>query len=419
VREVVAIDRERTAQLLAAVGNHEGKALVYLSLEEDTEYGVAALHHRWVEIQGSPPVFKGVVNLPQKYVLYTFEPVGLCARTLAGDGPLRHIKHDPDGRATALAGTLLALTENQPITLGKIFGKTAKSVLGPDRAPIRRLELLRTLVELDAPVSQAELMRRSGIHNKGGVTNSLDALREARVITYSSRPTYEMKTSYRIWRPLVLPPRQKTFSRSIAAFLNQRWDTEGRAFSVSRDEIEDHLVTLEEWEGRYIRDVLQGTMERLASRGLVELEQNYLGQRSHSTVSLTPEQRTFAVELLMAVQEIQSGDAEALERGVEHGKAIVAEPARVRPLVDRCFSQLKVVVNPTTERERRQLVLHQLASGPATSQELLAALRPRLNKALLGATLSDLARDGHVAGVRMERSPQKVWSLVSADAGNP
>lgn len=408
---MAGIDRERLAQLLAAVGNHEGKALLYLALEADVAYGVSALHRRWLEIQGTPIAFKGVVNLPQKYVLYTLEPVGLCARTLAGDGPLRHLKHDPDTRASALAGWLLTLTEDQPTTLGKIFGKTAKSLRGVDRAPIRRLDLLRTLVATDEALSQAELSRRSGISNKAGITTAMAALQAAGVITYSSRPTYTLKTSYRIEQPLDPGPRARSFTRTVTEFLNNRFADEGGPYTVSRDEIEDHLLQQPDWHGAYIRDTLQKAMDRLAQQGRLQHEQNYLGQDEHSTVKLSPSQRLFATSLVRTVEAVQHGDPDVIAHGLRRGEELLAEPERVRALIRRCFANNKVVANPTSQGQRERLVLARLNDGPATSEDLLRALEPRLNKALLGQTLSDLARTGEVVGQRLPRSTQKLWQI--------
>lgn len=41
----------RIGALLAAVGNHEAKALTFLSMEPAVGYGVSALHHRFLDIQ--------------------------------------------------------------------------------------------------------------------------------------------------------------------------------------------------------------------------------------------------------------------------------------------------------------------------------------------------------------------------------
>jgi hypothetical protein len=58
---------------------------MFLAMEPEVEYGVSSLHRRFLEIQGQRPVFKGTVNLQQKYVTYSFEPVGWSpARLRAG-----------------------------------------------------------------------------------------------------------------------------------------------------------------------------------------------------------------------------------------------------------------------------------------------------------------------------------------------
>lgn len=406
------IDRDRLADLLAAVGNHEGKAIMFLAMEDDVEYGVAALHHRFLEVQGHPLAFKGTVNLQQKYVTYSFEPVGLVARTLAGGRWLRHIKVDDDQQATALAAHVLTYTEDHPSSLTKIFGKTAKGPFGADQAPIRRVDAFRILAAADRSISQAELGRLTGLTPKGGLTNVVTALKEAGLVEYHSQPTYELKTRYRVQQPITVPPRSKSFMRTVLDYLNCRLRADG-PFEVSRDEIEDHLIGDPRWAEMYIRDTLQRLMSRLSDDGSVETLQGYRGQSSHSVIGVSREQRKFLAGLVDVLDKVMLGDERTIRRGVRLGRDLIASPERVRALLRRGFDSNKVLLNPVSREAKQALILGELRNGPATSKQLTERLAPRLTMALVGQTLAELRRAGQVEGAAQERSPQKLWMLTA------
>jgi hypothetical protein len=57
--------------------------------------------------------------------VHSFAPIGLVARQCNEGGFPRHVRHDPDGSASALAGFLLSCTENHPAALTQIVGSTA------------------------------------------------------------------------------------------------------------------------------------------------------------------------------------------------------------------------------------------------------------------------------------------------------
>lgn len=402
------MDRDRLGDLLAAVGNHEGKALTFLAMEEDVEYGVSSLHRRFLEIQGDRPVFVGTVNLQQKYVTYTFEPVGLVARTLAGGRFLRHVKTDVDQTATALAANLLILTEGLPTPLMQLFGKTAAKE-GQQRSPIRRLDALRVIHGSREPITQAHLLKAVDLGYALGAM--LTSLHDAGWICYETSMTAELKSSYRVTTPLIPEPHEKSFTREIRRFLNAQL-TANPGGVVTRDEIEDALLAQPEWAGRYIRDQLQGAMKRLADRGAVQLEESFRGQRAHSSIWLTEEQRDRIGRLLLVLDAIQADDPVAVRQGVTAATHLLADPARVRAFMKRCFESNKALVNPLTAAQKERVVLKALASGPATSAELLELLSPAVNKALLGITLRDLTRTGKVLAEKADRTPAKVYALA-------
>ncbi len=102
-----------------------------------------------------------------------------------------------------------------------------------------------------------------------------------------------------------------------------------------------------------------------------------------------------------------AGDTGAISEGVRAGRALLADPGRVRALMARGFGSSKQVTNPVTRGAKQRLVLAALATGPATTTDLERQLTPALNKALLGQTLGELVRTGQVQVLPQSRSPQK------------
>jgi hypothetical protein len=410
-----ALDRERLGGLLAAVGNHEPKALTFLSLKPDVAYGITALHRRFLEIQGNRPAFKGTVTLQQKFCIYSFESIGVVARQISAGGFIRHVKLDEDGRATALAGHLLAVTERHPASLMQIFGKTATNQDHADRAPIRRLDTLRGLLATGTPVHQADLARATGLPPIA-LGTTLGALDRAGVVQYGTQPTYLMQSSYRATRPLERSQRRRPpdFYNSVVDHINARLEAAGSSsVDVSREEVEEHLVGDPRWAGAYIRDSLARTMYKLVARDQLRTVQDYAGQSRHTTITMDGAQERFVTDLVEGIEAIAAGDPDAHARGAASAAAIVADPARVRPLLTKAFAASKQSSNPVSGAEKQQRVLMVLARQDGlTTAEIVAALQPDLTKELTLGTLNALARAGKVSGERQHDGPYNRWHLL-------
>jgi hypothetical protein len=406
--------------VLAAIGNHEGKALTFLSMEPDTAYGVSALHRRFLEIQGNTPSFKGTVNLQQKYCIHSFEPVGLVARAVSEGGFLRHVTDDPDGRASALAGHLLAVTEHCPFSLTQLFGRT--STAGVERAPAGRLEVLRVLLATDGTSTQAEISRRTGVA-PGRLTDALASLARTGLVEYRSDTTYQLKSRYLVHDAVghvVGRGGGATFQNAVADALNARRDAAGGSAVVLRDDIEDDLLAQPQFRERYVRDHLQRVMVRLTDRKQVVSLQDFRRQVVHSATQLDVAQRPLVRELVDGIEAIAHGDDDAVERSRARARVLLASPERVRALLLRGFGANKVLNNPVSAAQKELLVLTALeASDGATTSELVEVLEPSLNRALVGGTLSALARQGRVHGVTQVRGPHKRWYLGPADDPSP
>lgn len=397
--------RARMSELLAAVGNHEGKALTYLAMDREEPYGVSALHRRFLEIQGRPLAFEGTVGLQQKYVVHSLAPAGLAIE--AHDGRFRRHTRADDPQADALAALLLELVSLSPFTLGGIFGRMTRDE--PTAGPARRRLVLEALTGTRRRVSQAELTRRTGLDT--ALTDTVASLADAGVISYRTAKTYELKSSYRVGDSHLYPAGAGALTRHVVDLLNRRHRAEGTVV-ITRDEIEDHVLADARWGSRYMRDVVQRTMTRLADQGLVEVVESYRGQRTHSEAWLTTEQRNFATAVVRLLDAVETQHGPTMRRGAEVASQIVNDPPVVRRLLASCYGRNKVIVAPLSLAEKEQLVLEVLSRGPATSEEMVQQLMPGINRRLIGQVLSSLSRRGLIQGATLPRSPQKQWTQV-------
>lgn len=400
--------------MLAAVGNHEGKALTYLAMEPGEHYGISALHRLFLEIQGDPPAFAGQLTLQQKYCIFSFEPAGLTGRSERG--ALRHFKTDPDDLGTALAGHVLGVTEASPASLSQIFGKTSApgTSEGADRPPGRRLAVLRALSQPGAPAYTADVARATGL-SEFAAGNNLAALGRAGLLTYRSGPTYAMKSVYRVTRPLRVSPAGHNVSLEtvIIDYLNGRLAARGggRDLVVPRADIEAHVDGHPGLRGKTgVADRVQKVMIRLADRGELKVLQTYADQSQHSQIEVSAGQREFIARLAGGLDRLAAGDPDARREGAWQAREIIGDPARVRALVAKGYGSLKRVVNPLTAAVKKRRVLEALAAGQAvTSEVLLERLGDDFNPPLLRGTINELVKDGLVRGVKQPDGPYKLW----------
>lgn len=407
------LDEDALAAIVAAVGNHEGKALTYLAMDPDEEYGVSSLHRLFLAVQGETPAFVGVTNLQQKYATYSYQPAGLIETSTNEKGSMRYRKVDAGGLATPIAGHILATTEDLPPSLTQILGPSQKKASATTSPVARRLRILRALARADGPVYTAEVAHLSGVHETA-VGQTADGLATAGLIEYTTGPTYKFRSRYRVTKPIT-PTRRGNVAleAAIADLLNDRLTKAPGGYEIPHDEIETHVRALPRWsKSPQLRDQVQRVMVRLAARNAITPLEAYAGQTHHTAISISEQHRNALRNLIDGLDAIAAGDPAALAAGTQSAKAIVADPERARRLVSRAYGANKIVTNPLTRVEKQDRVLAALAERDAvTSEQLLAAVGDDLNKTLLGGTLGELARAHLVRGETQPDGPYKLWYL--------
>jgi len=159
-------------------------------------------------------------------------------------GWLRYQKVDPDDLATAIAGHVLASTEDLQSSLTQILGPSQKKSSATTNPVARRLRILRALAHSDGPVYTAEVARVSGVHETS-VGQTADGLSAAGLIEYATGPTYTFRSRYRISEPITHTREGNVaLEAAIADLLNYRLAKAPGGYEIPRDEVETHVRAL-------------------------------------------------------------------------------------------------------------------------------------------------------------------------------
>ena len=161
--------------LLAAIGNHEGKALLLLAMQAEQPYTRTQLRGVLKEQQGPKDRWKGMnESLPFLWCQHSLSPIGLVVKEIVDPerGTVGYMKKEKgDELGQALAGHLLAFSEEHPeVSLNGFFGSTQMSPKRKvvedqqekderSRAPLTRARIFAELVTTAVPIREADFAR--------------------------------------------------------------------------------------------------------------------------------------------------------------------------------------------------------------------------------------------------------------------
>lgn len=237
------------------------------------------------------------------------------------------------------------------------------------------------------------------------------------LLSFDTRPTYNMRTTYRVTRPI--PPQvgrgNYRTATEIAEYLNRLLDASPGELIIPREQIETHLRSAPRWaEVAGLRDIIQGILKKFVAKGYLEAVTSHYGL-THARVSLTPEQRQFFATIVGEISSIAAGDSDAIATWRRAGERIVANPETVRHLIRRGFAASKLAQSPMSEGERLRLAAEAAAKAPGgTTEQILAVADPRFSVHQLRAELSKLAKHGELVAKKQPDGPYRRWHQPAA-----
>lgn len=338
------VSDEVLGNLLAAVGNHEVRAILFSLMRPGHSYSGAELSHALRTIQTDPPAWVPGSTIAAGYCNETLEPLGVVASTsFSADLATTEYAVTPLGEELGkpLVGALLHFAETHACSLIHLFGTTAAAggtvQDSPDsgipmyrqRAPIARLRIFRALVATDQPMRVTDLVQT--VHtDHAGVSRHLKRLAGHGIVEFESATPATSVRYRRHPHPPAAPPQQyrheATLTRDVLDAVHRLW----AADVFTREEVLEALGGDPE-ERKSRADTVTSILRKLATDGFLVSVGFQAGRRSR--IRLTTESREMISELVELMDGYQRLDPVKLRDGRRHGQQVLADPRRVARLV--------------------------------------------------------------------------------------
>ncbi len=398
-------------EMIAAFGNHEGKALLLCAMQPGALYNLRGLHRLSLDIQGAEPAFKGN-NRNQFAYCRTFEQIGLVAKMVVDTEERYGLTELGERVGKPLAGLLLGISTATEHSLNDVFSQTARPKGSIDRPPKRMLKIMRTIAETDGEVKVAELAKMHG-YKSNTVAEVLSRQDELGLVEYESRSLQDV-VSFKVVdsdKLAGLFPRTAVSKRIFDVFLQHP--------DISH-EIDDlrRAVELKPEEDRSFGSCLQF----LRDKGIVDRDRGYSGHE-FSSISLTNEQKEFWENLLQLLDRFKDLSPEVLREGRDRVRTILDDQELVKTLVRKAYgNNPKIWKNYINEDQKRNLIRSVLLEEEYLGIKAietavnvrLAATGKRIGRKVLSGILADMRKRGETTSRKLKggaltyaRSPQE------------
>lgn len=373
---------ERLGGLLAAVGNHETKALAFSAMEPGVAYGQSDFRHLYIGMQGPDPVHAPRNSGgPIQYCRESYEPIGMVAKVWHGHRGVQYeLTEEGELLGKGVAGHLLAYSLCHPeVSLKQVLGVTS----GPDvdrRSPIRRFEILEDLLTRPEEASAAEI----GHEHSNAFSTSMHHLRNMQkegLLTIREIEYSQVDTRYEFGQmsadELVFEdPRERRLATAAANIIQQMADAKT---PITREAVGARLRE-DEYYAKF-DPIRMGyrvslVMKELVGQGFVK-EQPRTIKRRVSSVEINAERRAALEEAVALIDALQAADPEFLAEGRRLGAQILADYPSTKLLVRKGLAN-SPQANGVPLEERMGLIKNYLESnGSATAGQLGAALKEK------------------------------------------
>lgn len=399
------MSEEELGNLLAAIGNHELKALTLGVMREGTIYKREDIYRKLLEIQGRPYIWKTGKELVIKYCAKTLSPIGLVTTREIINPNLSTYGYmiTPYGEiiGKSLTGHLLGFSLRYPAfssieamgaTVSWSEVKRIQTIDGGEaefrkRAPVVRLKIFRQLVSSVLPIRAADLARAIG-EKQGIVQNHLQTLSRLSIIEYKATEPNKPYSFYKLspQRPNREPrpyPKKPTITKRVLEIFLSNPEFSGSPAMVAEK--------LKELYPEY-QALKQLTMQMMTNNILSHLEkEGFLAHEGfryniQSEINITDGNRAMLRELLGIVDRFKSGDEDFRKEGGAKLEKIINNPSLVRVLVAKARTT-SPHASQTREQELVEIFSFLLQRYPnSTSRELQRYLEEYDKRLELGRT---------------------------------
>lgn len=336
---------EELGNLLAAIGNHEAKAITLLVMRPGEIYTYRELFKEFLRAQGEVKGWQISPGVPFGYCEDSLSPIGLVAKeALNPDLSTYGYSKTEYGKEIGdpMAGLLLDFSLRHPdLSLIDIFGQAAstakESIISSGvefkaRAPIARLAIFRALLQAQhLPTTEADLLKINHGTNiltdgqKDNLSEYLAPLSEKGILVF--RAHYDIQNPYFYYRPAVLvpendpPPLTRLVWQTIRDNPEKLW---------SSGEIAQHLSGQDASTASNKKNVEEIIVPYILA---YLCREGYLVSLPQSQITINDTQGGLLSELVTLLDKVQNRDKETLETGRKLADRIRVNPGIVAELL--------------------------------------------------------------------------------------
>ncbi len=381
--------------LLAAVGNHEGKALLLASMQPGIGYSSTDMQK--MTYVGGKRFWKGKTNA-FSWSVKSFAPIGLVTREIV-DPERGLVGYELTERGNtlgvSLAGHVLAFSERHPETsLERMLSVTTSSKsldahsegnLEEDnkrRAPLARYRIFSELLAGDLPARKEDLLQgiaqaypgepKDSMMNR--LTHHLDNLSRHGIISYE---TTTPDTPFALFIPAKNRPEEPPQPDQHNKTLMQRIDgiMQQSETQVSPKDIFNALV--EQYPNYAERSVaglmneISRTVQQLVRSGHVT-QIGEFSKGNQSRITLTDDQRALIKDFVTVLTAFQSQDPEILAAGHREARSIVSNQDRFGALMIKSKEASGRSGDRSSQQTQDEIVDYCRAHPECTNRDLQA-----------------------------------------------
>lgn len=390
---------DEMGNLIAAVGNHESKAISLVVMEPGAIYPEEKLYEKVMQAQGKVKGWVMHRAVPFKYCINSLSPIGLVTKEALDEdlSTYGYIKTPyGENRGDPLAGVLLKFSYEHPdVSLQDFFGATnssskqittEKGVEIKERAPNTRLKIFWQLLTQTLPLRDIDLARALGRETTTYISTHIQSLRDKKIITYDAIKKGESFSFYQLSPkpPQEFPPSYMENPSSTAFVYQALLQNKGQQWT--RDTLADHYLNSRKKDEKplsreALKVTISGILAHLERQGYVKREK--FSSAYHSEISLTNTQRQIMLDLVTLLDKFQNQDPQILQEGKEFADYLRTHPEVVSSLLAKT-KEHSPNANQTSKDESQHRILSILNSSdePLTNQEIRESLKVTYGQSL-------------------------------------
>ncbi len=405
--------------LLAGIGNHEAKAIVFGGMQPGQTYSPQELHDNlFLAPQGDEPVHVGSSSNQLDYCQRSFEPAGLVTTTRASTIEYRLTKFGRQA-GKSWAGHALSLSlEADGISLRSLFGMTRTNRGKSSRPPMDRVHIFRLLLDAGPDGLQAADIQAKLEVNGRTAVNNLTWLDRDGIVEYEAIDGREIAEhiTYDFPETLDLDGRPESSESSMPYMIHETVRSligEG----VSSCSLADFRRILEERypDRGFDRPNRQSyalmVINELVAGGYIA--KGPVGGPRKSNITLRDEVRPVVEQAVEIADNMLAGRPSFIKEGRERLEDILDDEVRVKTLIAKAFRD-----SPTANRiPASQKMAHArtvLADGPLSSSQAASRLRAfGMTASCSKSTFALMRQEGLVRSERISGGQELSWELIA------